>query len=232
MSKSSLDIEPLALGCFKTLQTIGSCITGFNAKNRVLAGNSDETKAMQADMIQEIQQQLTKPVVLVGMMGAGKSYLGAALSRALDLPFSDTDKIIEDKAGLPVTEIFESFGEAKFRESERNTIQSLIEEGVSVIATGGGALTSEQTLELLRAQSIMIWLNAGPDTLWQRVKKSQTRPLLFTENPKQKLQALLEERKPLYEQAHITLKTGVNSQQQDIDDLIKGLYEFLNKDRV
>ena len=186
----------------------------------------------QRSMIQEIQQKLTKPVVLVGMMGAGKSYLGAALSRALGLPFNDTDKIIEDKAGLPVSEIFESFGEAKFRESERNTIQSLIEEGVSVIATGGGALTSDQTLELLKAQSIMIWLNVDRDTLWDRVQKSQTRPLLFTQDPEKKLQALLEERKPLYEQAHINLKTGIRGQQQDVDGLIKGLYEFLNKDRV
>lgn len=191
-----------------------------------------KTQGAHADMPYQIKQLLTKPVVLVGMMGAGKSYLGAALARALDLQFRDTDKLIEDKAGLPITEIFESFGVEKFRESERSTIQSLVDEGVSVIATGGGALTSAQTLELLKAQTVMIWLDASLNTLWDRVQKSQTRPLLLTDNPKQKLQALLEERKPLYQQAHITLKTGLRGQQQDINDLIKGLYEFLNKDRV
>lgn len=184
------------------------------------------------DLISGLKEALSTPVVLVGMMGAGKSYLGATLARQLGLPFRDSDKLIEEKAGLPVTDIFADFGEAKFREAERNTIKDVLGQGTSVIATGGGALTSPETLALLKKDSIMIWLDADIETLWQRVQKSQTRPLLKTDDPKDRLATLLAERKNLYNQAHITVKTGLGSQQKDIDVLIKGLYEFLNKDTV
>lgn len=184
------------------------------------------------DLISGLKEALSTPVVLVGMMGAGKSYLGATLARQLGLPFRDSDKLIEEKAGLPVTDIFADFGEAKFREAERNTIKDVLGQGTSVIATGGGALTSPETLALLKKDSIMIWLDADIETLWQRVQKSQTRPLLKTDDPKDRLATLLAERKNLYNQAHITVKTGLGSQQKDIDALIKGLYEFLNKDTV
>lgn len=181
-----------------------------------------------SEQITDIHARLAKPVVLVGMMGAGKSYLGAALASALDLPFCDSDRLIEEKAGCPVAEIFESYGESKFREAERNTIRELIGQGPAVIATGGGALTSPETLELLECQSVMIWLDADLETLWARVQKSQSRPLLMTENPKEKLASLLEQRRDLYVRAHIHQKTGAQNHQNDLDAMIKALYETLN----
>ena len=183
---------------------------------------------MTDNQILEIQNALNTPIVLVGMMGAGKSHLGFALAEKLGLSFKDSDKLIEEKAGQSVSDIFENFGEAKFREAEHNTILELIKQDPAVIATGGGALTNAGTLEALKDGSIMVWLNANLETLWQRVQKSQTRPLLQTENPKEKLQALIEERQSLYSQAHIDLPLGGQDKDADLQALIKALYEYLN----
>ncbi|MEM7651198.1 MAG: shikimate kinase [Pseudomonadota bacterium] len=183
---------------------------------------------MPEDYHSEIKKLLDKPVVLVGMMGSGKSHTGRALANALKLSFADSDKIIEEKAGLPVTEIFESFGEEKFRDAEHNTIIELLNSDTGVIATGGGALMNEKTLKALKSESIMIWLNADLETLWERVQKSQTRPLLQTENPKEKLQALMDERRALYSQAQIDVPIEASKQQNTLKTLIKSLYEHLN----
>lgn len=181
------------------------------------------------DLNSNIAAKLSKPITLVGMMGAGKSHLGAQLSQTLGLSFFDSDKIIEEKAGQSVADIFDNFGEAKFREAEHNTICELLAGGPSIIATGGGALMNAQTLERLKAQSIVVWLDADLETIWGRVQKSNTRPLLQTENPKEKIESLLEQRRSLYEQAHIHFDAG--QEQTEADALIKALYEFLNADK-
>lgn len=179
-----------------------------------------------------IKTHLTKPIALIGMMGAGKSHTGAELARTLGLGFVDSDKMIEEKAGRPIADIFEEFGEEKFRESEHKTILELLQEAPKLIATGGGAVTNPVTLEALKAQSLMVWLNADVETLWQRVQKSQNRPLLKTENPREKLESLLEQRKPLYAQAHVMIEIQTANQNDDVEGLIKILYAYLNTDTV
>lgn len=180
-----------------------------------------------------ISGHLSKPLVLVGMMGAGKSHIGQELAGILGLNFYDSDKLIEDKAGQSISDIFENFGEAKFRSAEHNTIMELLEQGGRcIIATGGGALTNAKTLEALKKRSVMVWLDADFATLWDRVQKSQTRPLLQTEMPEKKLKNLMQDRVPLYAQAHIRLNISELNQQKTAESLINALYEYLNKDSV
>ncbi len=151
-----------------------------------------------------ITRNLTKPIVLIGMMGAGKTHIGSMLARELELDFYDTDRLIETKAGMPVADIFDMFGEPKFRDSEHKTIADLLKsKGPCVIATGGGAVTNAKTLEILKRDSLTIWLDMDLETLWERVQRSKTRPLLYADAPKEKLETLLNTRRPLYEQAHI-----------------------------
>lgn len=148
---------------------------------------------------------LTVPVVLIGMMGVGKTHIGRLLAKDLDVPFYDSDKVIEEKAGMSVSEIFERFGEEKFRESEKRTVLDLLKEGPCVISTGGGAITNYVTLEVIKRKATCVWLRADLETLWERVKSNEARPLLQKENPKQILADLLVERESLYAQAHITV---------------------------
>lgn len=179
-----------------------------------------------------IKQKLDRPIVLVGMMGAGKSHLGWSLAELLGLDYFDSDKVIEEKAGQSIPEIFENYGEGKFRDSEHKTIIELIAKGPCVIATGGGALMDEKTLKALKAQSVMIWLNASIDTLWARVQKSHNRPLLNTQSPKETLEALLESRKVLYSQAHIEVKADGAREEKPLSAIIKALSAHLNGDTV
>ena len=165
--------------------------------------------------------KISKPIALVGMMGAGKSHIGYMLAEALGLEFYDSDKIIEEKAGMTIPEIFQEFGEPKFRNSEHNTILELVNDGSCVISTGGGALTSPETLKVLLDQSLMVWLNASIGTLWERVKDTD-RPLLQTPNARETLENLLNERKPLYEQAHIQVKSDQDSK-HTVQSILKAL---------
>jgi shikimate kinase len=184
---------------------------------------------MSQTQIKNLKSKLSKPIVLIGMMGAGKSHIGSALAQSLDLGFFDSDREIETKAGQSVADIFKNFGEKKFRDAERNTILELMERGPCIIATGGGAVMDDKTRESLLENAIVIWLDAPVETLWERVQKSKTRPLLHTDNPKQRLSDLLVQRKPLYAQAHIRIAVSARTAQEEV---IKALYDFLNKDSV
>ena len=188
--------------------------------------------AVEENLKSGILSSLTKPIALVGMMGAGKSHVGRELAEILGLKIYDSDKVIEDKAGQSVADIFKNFGEKKFRGAEHNTIIELLQRGPCIIATGGGALSNPETLEVLKEGSIMIWLDADFETLWERVQKSQTRPLLQTDNPEKKLKTLMQDRHPLYAQSHIHFKMNAGSQQQAHEALIKALYEYLNIGKV
>lgn len=186
--------------------------------------NSDEKH-------QDLRQSLSVPIVLVGMMGAGKSHIGSSLAKHLGLKFSDSDKLVEERAGCSVNEIFERFGEDKFRESEKNVVLKLLDEAPQVIATGGGAVTNPETLEAIKAKSISIWLNPDIEILVDRVRGRSTRPLLNGEDPKEKLSKLLGERKALYTQANITVDIDGDNTQQTLGRTIKLLSESLNSDR-
>ncbi len=182
--------------------------------------------------IKDIKTKLDRPVALIGMMGAGKSFLGRALANSLSVEFADSDSVIEGRAGITASEIFDHYGEEKFRDFEFKVIDELTGKGPLILSTGGGAPTHAATMDILLERCIVIWLNAELDLMWSRVEQSKTRPLLQTENPKETLAKLLEKRKELYAKAHTSLDISFKNADKAEKNLIKALYEFLNKDSV
>ncbi|MGB1235828.1 MAG: shikimate kinase [Planktomarina sp.] len=155
------------------------------------------------------QTALKTSLVLVGMMGSGKSAVGKALAAELDMPFVDADTEIEIAANMSIKEIFARDGEAFFRQAEARVINRLLTDGVQVLATGGGAFMSPVVREALKDGAITVFLDATIDTLWERVRYSKTRPLLQTEDPLRTLTALLANRRPTYLTADLIVKTRV-----------------------
>jgi shikimate kinase len=143
-----------------------------------------------------------RTIVLVGMMGVGKSTVGRRLAARLGLPFIDSDEEIEKAAGLTIGEIFERYGELYFRDGERRVIARLIDGRPKVIATGGGAFVQDQTRALILERATVIWLDADVATLVNRVRRRDTRPLLKDKDAGAVLRGLAEQRNPLYAQAH------------------------------
>lgn len=143
------------------------------------------------------------PIVLVGLMGVGKSTVGRRLAQRLALPFVDADEAIEEAAGMTVAEIFERFGEPYFRDGERRVIARLIDGVPKIIATGGGAFLNEETRGLILAEATAIWLDADPRVLAERVKRRDTRPLLRNRDPHAVLSELARVRNPIYALAPI-----------------------------
>ena len=143
-------------------------------------------------------------VVLIGLMGAGKTNLGQRIASATGLPFIDTDAEIEKAAGCTVGEIFERFGEKEFREGERRVIERLLQGEPAVMATGGGSFMDPSTRKLIRKKGISIWLRADLELLHDRTKRRNHRPLLKNEAPKETLKRLIKERYPNYSEADIT----------------------------
>ena len=148
-----------------------------------------------------------KPVVLVGLMGVGKSTIGRRLAKAMGRSFIDVDEEIEQAADRSVGEIFAEHGEPYFRDGERRVIARLMEEGYGVIATGGGAFTDADTRDLVLRDGIAIWLDCDIDTLVERTARKDTRPLLKTGDPRAILRNLKEQRSDAYAQAHIHIVT-------------------------
>lgn len=153
-----------------------------------------------------IARRLGCPVVLVGLMGAGKTTVGRRLAVRLGWHFRDSDDEVEEAAGRSVSEIFADFGETAFRDGERRVIARLLEEsGQAVIALGGGAFVNPETRALVREKALSVWLKADIDTLMQRVSRRDTRPLLQTDDPRAVMEKLLTERAPLYAEADVHL---------------------------
>jgi shikimate kinase len=146
-----------------------------------------------------------RSVVLVGMMGAGKSTIGRRLAGRLRLPFLDADIEIEAAAGMSIPDIFETHGEPHFRDGEARVIARLLDNGPAVIATGGGAFMREETRIRIRDKAVSIWLKADADTILKRVKRRADRPLLQTEDPAATVSRLLEAREPVYQGADLTI---------------------------
>ena len=149
----------------------------------------------------------TRSVVLVGMMGSGKSSIGRRLAAALDLPFSDADTAIEQAAGMTIEEIFREYGEPYFREGEERVIKRLLLTGPQVLATGGGAAISPKTRAEILRTGVSIWLKAPVELLLQRVSRRDNRPLLKTADPRAVLTRLLAEREPYYAAADLSLES-------------------------
>jgi shikimate kinase len=148
-----------------------------------------------------------RAIVLVGLMGVGKSTVGRRLAVRLGLPFVDADDEIETAAGMSISEMFEKFGEAHFRDGERRVIARLIDGTPKVVATGGGAFVNAETRALILERATAIWLDADIDTLVERVKRRGHRPLLKGRDPADVLRGLAAVRNPLYAEAHIHVES-------------------------
>src|SRR6476620_11656188 len=151
----------------------------------------------------DVGKRLDRPVVLVGLMGVGKSTVGRRLARRLGLSFVDSDAEIEGAAGFPAAEVFERYGESDFRDGERRLVARLVEGEVRVIATGGGAFVDPRTRKLLNERAITVWLDAPVEILAERTARRNTRPLLRNNDPKGTLERLSEERRPSSAEAHV-----------------------------
>ena len=152
-------------------------------------------------------RKLGKTIVLVGMMGSGKSAVGRRLAVALGVPFRDADTEIEAAAGCSVNEIFSRYGEDEFRGAERKIVARLLDEPPHVLATGGGAFVDDDTRARIKAQAISVWLNADIELLAERVARKGTRPLLKEGNPREVLEKLMRERAHIYAEADITVES-------------------------
>ncbi len=176
----------------------------------------------------KITARLSKPLVLIGMMGSGKSTLGPALALALGRKFHDTDQVIEREAGKTVSSIFQDQGEAAFRLLERQTIARLMAEAEpGVIATGGGAITVQETADLIFGQSLSIWINAPIATLVDRTSREATRPLLKTGDPTQILGALFEKRGGIYAKAALHVINDKASVEETTLRTVRQIEEYL-----
>ncbi|MEI9928845.1 MAG: shikimate kinase [Sphingomonas sp.] len=164
-----------------------------------------------------------KPIVLVGLMGVGKTTVGRRLAQRLGLPFVDADAEIEVAAGMTVADIFDRFGEAYFRDGERRVIARLIDGTPKVIATGGGAFVNEQTRALILDQAVAIWLDAAPAVLADRVRRRDTRPLLRGRDPEQVLAELAEARNPLYALAPIHVQSVPAPHDATVNTILKAI---------
>jgi len=178
-------------------------------------------------MTETERPELPKTLVLVGMMGAGKTAVGRKLSARLGLPFMDADEEIEAAAGRTIDEIFAEHGEKAFREGENRVIQRLLSQPVCILATGGGAFMDDRTRAIIRENGISVWLRADLNTLWQRVRRRSHRPLLKTKNPKQTLEDLIAKRYPVYATADITVESDQGPLDMTADRVIKSVNRFL-----
>jgi shikimate kinase len=161
-----------------------------------------------------------RSIVLVGMMGAGKSSVGRRVALRLGIPFVDADTEIEKAAGMAITDIFAIRGEAEFRAGEARVILRLLEGGPQVLATGGGAFINPDTRAAIAAKGISIWLKAEPDVLMKRIKRRQDRPLLRTADPAATLRKLLDEREPVYALADLTVQSREVTHDRIVDEIV------------
>jgi shikimate kinase len=168
-----------------------------------------------------------RSVVLVGMMGAGKSTIGRRLAARLRLPFQDADAEIEAAAGMSIPDIFEMHGEPHFRNGEARVIARLLEAGPSVLATGGGAFMREETRNRIRDKAVSIWLKADADTILKRVRRRADRPLLQTSDPAATIGRLIDERHPVYQLADITIASREVLHEKIVEECIAALHERL-----
>jgi shikimate kinase len=175
-----------------------------------------------------IRQRLgSRSVVLVGLMGAGKSTVGRRLATKLALPFFDADQEIESAAGMSVQDIFSVYGEPYFREGERKVIARLLQEGPIVLATGGGAFMNEETRATVSRAGVSIWLRAELPVLMRRVRKRANRPLLNTEDPEETMRRLIAIRYPVYAQADLTVESHEAPHDRVVAEVMRVLSDWL-----
>ena len=178
--------------------------------------------------MQKLKDLLDRPIVLVGMMGAGKSTVGRRLARRLGLPFVDSDVAIEEASGSPTAELFDRFGEHDFRDGERRLVARLVEGDVRVIATGGGAFNDPRTREILNQRAITVWLDAPVDVLAERTSRRNNRPLLKKGDPAEILSRLADERRGFYAEAQIHVQSSGGGAHNDVvEAIVSALHRHL-----
>jgi shikimate kinase len=166
---------------------------------------------------------MDRSIVLVGLMGAGKTTIGRRLAKRLGLPFVDSDEEIEKAADRKISEIFEHFGEAGFRDGERRVMRRLIDGSPKVIATGGGAFVDSETRALILAHCLAIWLLAEPETLAERVGRRADRPLLKDRDALEVLRDLGEARSPFYAEAHLHICSRAAPHERTVQRIVEAL---------
>jgi shikimate kinase len=170
-----------------------------------------------------------RSLVLVGMMGAGKSTVGRRLAMRLGLPFLDADTEIEAAAGMSISDIFEVHGEPHFRDGEARVIARLLEGASKVLATGGGAFLREETRTRIGEKAVSIWLKADAEIIMRRVKRRPDRPLLRTPDPAATIERLIAERDPVYQQADLTIASRDVPHDKIVDECIDALHGHLHR---
>ena len=170
--------------------------------------------------------RLSKPLVLIGLMGAGKSTVGLRLAQALNLPFIDSDHEIAEAAGCSVSDIFEIYGEEMFRDLEYRVIKRLLSNSNQVIATGGGSYIQPRIRELIKKKGYTVWLKADLPVLLERVNKRDTRPLLAKGNKEKILNKLIEERYPIYAEADLTIESDDGPHEQIVKLIREQLSQY------
>ncbi len=173
---------------------------------------------------------LPRTLVLIGLMGAGKSSIGRRLAHRLGVDFVDADSEIETAAGRTIPEIFEELGEATFRDGERRVIRRLLDDRTPhVLATGGGAFMADDTRAVIREKGLSLWLKADLDTLYERVARRSNRPLLKTADPKETLRGLMATRYPVYAEADIVVETRRVPIETTVEKVYQALVAHLNQ---
>lgn len=167
--------------------------------------------------------RITRPIVLIGLMGAGKSTVGRRLAKRLSVPFIDSDDEIKKAAGCSIEDIFELYGEAEFRAGEKRVMERLLDEGPMVLATGGGAFMNSDVRTKILGDATSVWLKASLDALVERTSRRGGRPLLQTGDPRKTLEKLTNERYPIYEQANIHIDTDNESHDSAVDMIVEAL---------
>ncbi len=183
------------------------------------------TRSATGDHKREMLQQLIgdRPIVLIGMMGAGKTTVGRRLAARLGRHFVDSDEEVEKAAGMSIEDIFAAHGEADFRAGEVKVIARLLKESGIVLGTGGGAFMNAETRELIKGAAVSVWIKADFELLFQRVSRRSNRPLLKTANPRETLQKLIDARYPTYAEADITITSRDVPQDQVASEVIDAI---------
>jgi len=177
--------------------------------------------------LQKLTDKLDRPIVLVGLMGAGKSTVGRRLARRLGLQFVDSDTEIEEAAGTTTADLFARYGENDFRDGERRLVARLVDGTVRVIATGGGAFVDPRTRQLLNERAITIWLDAPVEVLAERTGRRDSRPLLRGGNRSATLARLSEQREPMYAEAHIHIRSGAGAHGHVVEAIVAAVCDYL-----
>jgi shikimate kinase len=168
-----------------------------------------------------------RAIVLVGLMGAGKTSVGKRIAAKLHLPFIDADAEIEKAADATIPEIFAQHGEAYFRDGERRVIRRLLDGNPKVLATGGGAFMNAETRVRVKELGVSVWLKAEPDVLMRRVRKRSNRPLLQTADPEATLRAMLAQREPVYALADLTIQSRDEPHEVIVGEIVAALERYL-----